>query len=136
MSQSIDHGNAKNSAPYVIILLAVHNGAQNLAEQLGSIAAQEHGNWSILAADYHSSDGSRAILDDFTAQGHPLRCLQGPGQGSAGDFLHLIRQSEAGPRGDWLAFSDQDDVWLPDRLGRGLAALREIDGTALYCSRT
>ena len=43
---------------------------------------------------------------------------------------------ELTPRGTWMAFSDQDDVWLPDRLARGVAALGGHSGPALYCSRT
>ena len=40
--------------------------------------------------------------------------------------------------GSWLAFSDQDDIWLPDRLSRGITTLANLpdDRPALYCSRT
>lgn len=122
----------------VAILLAVYNGGTYLREQLDSIAAQTHPDWHLIASDDGSCDDSREILADF-ARHHPLTCLDGPGQGGAANFMSLIRRAadHVAP-GHWLAFCDQDDVWLRDRLSRGIAALGAMDGTrpALYCSRT
>lgn len=112
----------------VVILLAVFNGADPLPAQLDSIAGQTHRSWCVLASDDRSVDGSRTVLADFAAQGHALTCLDGPGQGgAAGNFMSLIRRARdhAAP-GDWIAFCDQDDVWLPDRLARGRTALRAV----------
>jgi glycosyltransferase involved in cell wall biosynthesis len=123
---------------HVCILLAVLDGAATLPEQLDSLAAQTHRNWQILASDDGSRDDSAAILKGF-ARHHPLVRMAGPGRGCAANFLSLIRRM--GPHAtedSWLAFCDQDDVWLPERLSRGIAALSEgpADQPALYCSRT
>lgn len=127
-----------SGAPNVAILLAAYNGGAHLAEQLYSIAAQTHRNWVILASDDGSLDNSRSQLERF-AQRHPLILVDGPRRGSAENFLFLIRQRAVLlPDIRWLAFSDQDDIWLPGKIERGLAALSALseDRPALYCSRT
>lgn len=127
------------AAPQVAILMAVWNGAAHLDEQLQSFADQSHTNWVLLAGDDGSTDASPAILARF-GQAYPVTCLDGPHAGdSAPHFMHLIRASATlAPDARWLAFSDQDDVWLPDKLTRAVAALQKTDPAtpALYCSRT
>lgn len=125
--------------PHVAVLMAVYNGARTLPAQLESLAAQDHANWSVLASDDGSADDSRAVLADFAARDARVRPLRGPGQGACANFMSLLRQADtAWPADSWLAFCDQDDVWLPDRLSRGMAALTALpeDRPALYCSRT
>ncbi len=120
----------------VTILLGLYNGASFLADQLDSIAAQTHANWALIASDDGSTDRTRAILHDFAAR-HPLHtvvCCDGPGQGFARNYLSMLRGLSAAP--GWVAFADQDDVWFPDRLSRGLVALAEVAGPAVFCSRT
>jgi len=121
----------------VTVLMAVYNGAAYLREQLDSLAAQTHADWQLIVSDDGSLDGSARILADF-AEAHPRSVLrQGPGQGGTANFMSLIGAMDTiTPRGTWMAFSDQDDVWLPERLARGVAALRGHSVPALYCTRT
>jgi len=123
---------------HVGILMAVLNGNRRLAEQLDSIAGQDHENWHLITSDDGSGDNSKHQLEKF-AKKHPVTNLDGPRRGAAQNFMSLIR---AAPKilkdGAWIAFADQDDVWLKDRLSRGLAALAKENSNvpALYCSRT
>lgn len=129
-----------HTEPHVVILMATYNGAECLREQLDSFARQSHRNWSLLVGDDGSRDATREILATFAAEGHRVQVIDGPGRGAAANFMALVRAArELAPEGAWLAFSDQDDVWLPDRLARGVAALRRADPKnhiGLYCSRT
>ena len=137
-----DSGNplpASDVLPRVAILMAVCNGQAYLQEQLNSIAVQTHGKWKILASDDGSDDTSRDILDGFAAAGHPLRRLSGPQQGPAANFLYLINSfADLACDDDVMAFCDQDDVWMPERLAHGLRALTQLDPDkpALFCSRS
>ena len=125
-------------ADSVTILLGTYNGASHLAQQLESIAAQSFANWRILASDDASIDATPDILHGF-AQSHPLTCLTGPGQGHVGNFMHLLMALPKGPQSDTtaVAFSDQDDIWFPEKLEVALDALATVpaDQPALYCSR-
>lgn len=111
------------SLPHVRILLCTHNGREWLHAQLESYLAQSHDNWSLWVSDDGSTDSTRAIIADFAAR-HPgkvARLLQGPRMGSAANFLSLLCHPDL-PLGP-VALSDQDDVWLPDRLSTALVAL-------------
>lgn len=114
-------------APAVLILMATRNGARWLPGQLDSIAAQEMGDWALVASDDGSTDATRAILADFAAR-HPgrVRVVDGPGQGAAANFLTALCRDDLplGP-GTHVALSDQDDIWLPHKLSRALAVLAD-----------
>lgn len=130
---------SRPSQPHITILMATFNGAHALSRQLDSIAAQTHANWSLLVSDDGSLDTTRQILKTHAAtwneDGKQLLSVSGPRQGSAQNFLHLIRQAKQ-TGADWIAFADQDDVWLPEKLARAADSLASATGPALYCSRT
>ncbi len=122
----------------VAILLSTRNGAAFLQAQLDSILAQSCGTWTIYWRDDGSTDGTPGLMRAFAGTVGPERCVEidsHPGRlGIAGSFLTLLR---AAPSDRIVAFADQDDVWLPDKLLRGIAALAgvETDRPALYCAR-
>ncbi len=121
----------------VTILMGVYNGAAHLDEQLTSFTAQTAPHWRLIAGDDGSTDASRDILARFAARRAPgqVQVVDGPGRGrSAPNYLALLRHLPEAP--GHVAFSDQDDIWLPDRLERGLAALEGIEGPALHAGRT
>jgi glycosyltransferase involved in cell wall biosynthesis len=121
---------------HVAILLATHNGARFIDEQLASIAAQSHRNWSLWVGDDESTD---ATIDRIMAfrRAHPDRTMhlrRGPGRGVTANFLSLICNQKV--TADYIAFCDQDDVWLPGKLARALDMIGTCEGPALYGART
>jgi glycosyltransferase involved in cell wall biosynthesis len=112
--------------PRVTVLMAVRDGAAHLEAQLHSIAAQRGVDWRLVASDDGSGDDSPAILARFAAA-HPgrVRLMQGPRQGTTANFLALL--AATGADDGWLAFSDQDDIWLPDKLARATAAMKAAE---------
>lgn len=121
--------------PPITIALASYNGARFIREQLDSFAAQSVTNWHLIVSDDGSTDGTHRIVQDFARSRPPgqVRLIEGPRQGSTRNFLHLAQQADC--KG-WLAFSDQDDVWHPDRLARGVEFLSHQRGAAIYAGRT
>lgn len=121
------------AARRITILLCTYNGVAHLADQLGSYLAQEHEAWDLWVSDDGSSDGTLALLEDFRAAQagcHEVRILRGPGRGSTANYLSLLTHPELPPGP--VAFSDQDDVWLPEKLSRAVAALSEGPEVMLY----
>jgi len=82
-----------------------------------------------------------AIVAEFAQRVGKGRCSHAPEDGqlrSTGSFLTLLHTALRDDA-DYFAFSDQDDVWLPDKLAHAVAALGEVaaDRPALYfCDRT
>ena len=114
--------------PGVAILLSTFNGEQYLAEQLASFTAQTHANWQLYWRDDGSSDGTDRQVDIFAASEGAGRCINHPEGGhmrATGSFLALLRLALTGPA-RFFAFSDQDDVWLPEKLSHGVAALTDL----------
>ena len=124
--------------PPVAVLLSTFNGETYLAAQLQSLVGQTHGNWTLHWRDDGSTDGTEPILREFAAGPGAGRCVPCPGGerlNVVGSFLTLLRQAVSGPAMAF-AFSDQDDIWLPEKLARGVAALAAIPDhvPALYCA--
>lgn len=120
-------GQATSRPPPVVILLATYQGERFLAAQLDSILAQSCRDWRLVVSDDGSTDATREILRRFAAA-HPDRDIElrdGPRQGGTRNFLSLL---DAVAPGEAVAWCDQDDLWLPDRLARGLAALAAARG--------
>lgn len=117
----------------ILILLATRNGAHFLPQQLDSYSAQVAKNWHLIASDDGSTDDTARVLAQF-AHTYPaqITLLHGPQSGPAANFLSMLRQA---PDADFAAFSDQDDVWLPNKLGRATDLLGKVGGNipAFYC---
>lgn len=107
------------------VLLALCNGAAHLQAQLDSYCAQSLTPVRIWASDDGSTDDTPALFDRFAAQAdrHGLTCARfnGPCRGLTANFFSLL--ARPGPETTYVALSDQDDVWLPDKLARAVAAL-------------
>lgn len=108
----------------VQILMSTYNGAHWIEAQLESFLAQSHLYWQLWVSDDGSSDTTRDILRAFDARnpGKLVAVLEGPGKGSAANFMHLLCH-DALPSGI-VALSDQDDVWHPHKLKRAVSALQ------------
>lgn len=124
--------------PGVTIVMACRNGAAHLPRQLDSLLAQSHADWGLWAGDDGSTDDTRALLRAFSAA-HPdrhVRLLDGPGLGSAANFLHLLCHPDLPPGP--VALCDQDDVWLPGKLARALhrIAAEPVDVPVLYAAES
>ena len=128
----------KVTQPKVAILLCTHYGQRYLDEQLGSFAAQTHATWEVWASDDDSQDNTLAILRIYQKKwpAGRLSVLLGPTEGFVANFLSLACRADIDA--DYYAYSDQDDIWEPNKLARAVKWLESVpDSTpALYCSRT
>jgi hypothetical protein len=121
----------------VAILLSTYNGAPFLHAQLNSFLAQTHENWVLYWRDDGSSDETVEIMRAFAAKIGPARCVEsassGPHMGAARSFLALLSETLGA---EMVAFADQDDVWLPEKLNCALSMLAQVgEAPALYCAR-
>lgn len=110
--------------PQVTVLLATHNGDRWLDEQLDTIFGQEGVDVRIIALDDASTDSTRDLLARRAADDDRLTVLpsSSPAGGAAPNFYRLIRALDVETAG-LVAFADQDDVWMPDKLARHAALI-------------
>lgn len=96
------------------IAMGTYNGARYLREQLKSISAQDYAPKELIVGDDGSTDDTIAILEDFARRSpFPVMITKNRRQlGYGENFLQTASRCTA----DWVAFCDQDDVWLPNKL--------------------
>ncbi len=121
----------------VAILLSTFNGEDFLPAQLNSFLAQTHEHWVLHWRDDGSTDNTIGIMREFAARVGPDRCVEFPSSGLhlgvAASFLTLLRENIGAMA---VAFADQDDVWLPEKLHCALDMLACAgEAPALYCAR-
>ncbi|HEL2459968.1 glycosyltransferase family 2 protein [Streptococcus suis] len=99
----------------VNILMSTYNGQQFLAEQIRSIQEQAYTDWTLFIRDDGSSDNTKEILKDFERQDSRIHLIDSDKSDNLGvikSFHKLVNHDRA----DYYFFSDQDDVWLPNKL--------------------
>jgi len=94
--------------------MATYNGAEFLDEQLASIAAQSRPPTELVVTDDCSADDTAAVVERFAASaGFPVRLRRNETNlGFGGNFMKAARLSG----GDVIAWSDQDDFWMAEKL--------------------
>ncbi|MBO5548290.1 MAG: glycosyltransferase family 2 protein [Prevotella sp.] len=117
----------------VVVLMSTYNGEKYLREQIDSILTQKGIDVQLIVRDDGSKDGTVSILKEYQQKG-ALWYYTGENLGPKYSFLHLLREA---PPCDFYAFSDQDDVWLSEKLYHGIGLLQDDDDSpALYFSQT
>ena len=104
--------------PLVSVIMPVYNSADTLGASVRSVLAQTHTEVELLATDDGSSDDSMEQLAEFARQDERVRPEAAPERGGAARARNL---AIARARGDYVAFLDSDDLWLPAKLEQQLA---------------
>ena len=107
--------------PLVSINLCCYNSERYLRETLQSIASQTCKDWELVIVNDGSTDRTEAIILEFRDRGYRVVYHYQENRGIAVSRNKAIELS----RGDYIAFIDHDDVWMPDLLARQLAAFDE-----------
>ncbi len=105
------------------VLLSSYNGEKYIREQIESILGQTYGDVTLYVRDDGSTDGTIDILREYEGQGR-LILEQGTNVGFIDSFLWLVENCGGA---DYYAFSDQDDVWLPNKLAMAVEKLQEAE---------
>lgn len=100
----------------VLVLMAAHNGLPFIRAQLDSVLDQAGVAVEVRVSDDNSTDGTAAYLATVAQADRRLSLETRPAAvGYPQAFFDLIAQTEPAPD-QWVAFCDQDDVWVADKL--------------------
>jgi glycosyltransferase involved in cell wall biosynthesis len=117
--------------PLVSVITIFLDEERFLVEAVESVLRQTYPRWELLLCDDGSTDGSPAIARGF-AETYPdrIRYLTHPGRENRG--MSATRNlGLAHCRGEMAGFLDADDVWLPEKLEREVAALERNPAAAM-----
>ena len=108
----IGHGSALPDAiPSVSVVVPTYNRAALLGRAVKSVLAQTFKDYELIVVDDGSTDDTQEVLREFTDQ--RIRTLRSDvNQGAPRARNRGIQAA----RGEWVAFLDSDDEWLPKRL--------------------
>lgn len=107
------------------ILLAAYNGEKYIGRQIQSILDQTYQKFRIIVRDDGSKDKTLDIIQEFI-QKNPSKIIltsSGSNLGAIGNFSALMAHSQA----NYIMFSDQDDVWLEDKVAKTFSKMKEME---------
>src|SRR5260221_6307510 len=98
----------------ISIIMPAYNVGKFISQTIDSVLSQTYENWELLIVDDESSDNTSAIAKAYQLKDNRIRYFwqKNGKQGKARN--KAIRES----LGNYLAFMDADDIWLPDKLTR------------------
>lgn len=97
----------------ISIVLATYNGEKYLSQQLDSILTQTFSDFELIICDDCSKDGTISIIESYAKKDYRVKLYKNElNLGFKNNFLKGLSLCT----GDYVAFCDQDDVWLPNHL--------------------
>lgn len=109
----------------VAVLLSSYNGEEFIAEQIDSILEQKDVRVTLFVRDDGSKDGTMNVLTEYEKQGK-IVLIKGSNVGPSKSFFSLLETISGF---DWYAFSDQDDVWAPNKIINAVKFLQKQDNS-------
>jgi len=107
--------------PLISVIIPIYNAQNYLEETILSVLGQSYENFELLLINHHSTDGSVNIIDKYVQIDNRIKIVN----------LNINKGGPAYPRneglkiakGEYIAFLDSDDVWLPEKLEKQLSIL-------------
>ena len=98
------------------VLISAYNGSCYIVEQLDSIFAQTYQDFKVYIRDDGSTDDTGKVISEYIKRNdlqERIVFVAGENIGFCRSFFALLTMAK---EGDYWAFCDQDDIWLPDKL--------------------
>ena len=108
----------------VSVIVPAYNCEKFIGETIDSVLAQTYKNWEMIIVDDCSSDHTRDIVLEFASQDSRIKYyfLQ---ENSGAAVARNTAMERA--KGEYMAFLDSDDIWLPEKLEKQLSFMKEND---------
>jgi len=130
--------NKKNYENYVSVIVCFLDAKSFIQEAIESIFAQTYNNWGLLLIDDGSTDGSTEIAHQYAEQ-YPQKVIYIDHDNHKNLGLPVSRNLGINKSdGEYIAFLDADDVWLPQKLEQQIAIMNAypeiamVYGPAIY----
>ncbi len=111
-----------NNEVLVSVIMPAYNCERFIAEAINSVVAQTYSNWELLVLDDGSKDETLKIINEFSQRDSRIRSL--PNDKNLGVSATRNRGIELAT-GEWIAFLDSDDMWLPEKLEKQFEVVKK-----------
>jgi len=100
---------------FISVITPVHNSSDYIADTINSVINQTYQNWEMILVDDFSADNSVEIIQAYQEKSNKIKLIQSDTNVGAAEARNIaLRQA----KGDYIAFLDSDDMWLPNKLER------------------
>src|SRR5579862_254532 len=123
---------ATSYRPLVSVVIPTYNRSQQTIAAIESVLAQTYPYFETIVVDDGSTDGSGEVIQRFISQranGHQMRFLSQPNQGQSSARNTGIAKAQ----GEYIAFLDSDDVWIPEKLEWQVRAFEQLKNKCGVC---
>src|ERR1700744_3577317 len=96
--------------PLISVALCTYNGEKYIKEQLDSIINQTYTCIEVIIVDDGSTDSTYDIISDYALRDNRIKCFKN--ETNLG-FNKNFEKAVSLTSGEYIAISDQDDIWLP-----------------------
>lgn len=120
-----------NENPLVSIVTPLFEAEKYIAETIASVQDQSYPNWELIIVDDFSTDASVKIVESFATQDHRIILLKN--EANEGAAVCRNRATELA-KGEYIAFLDSDDLWLPNKLEKQLKFMQEKNSDVSFTS--
>lgn len=119
-----------NDLPLVSCIMIFLNAEKFIQEAIESVLAQTYSNWELILVDDGSTDHSTAIALQYVQQDSRMRYVEHENHQNRGTSTSRnlgINRAQ----GQYIAFLDADDVWLPHKLEQQVAIMKALPEAAM-----
>lgn len=106
----------------VSVITPTYNCAGFIGETIESVLAQTYTNWEMIIVDDHSTDNTEEIVRKYDDPRIKYKRMN-ENSGAAVARTEAMKLA----KGQYMAFCDSDDLWMPDKLERQIAFMKKKD---------
>ena len=118
------------SEKLVSIIMPTYNCANFIARTLDSVQEQTYQNWELIIVDDRSTDNTKEVVDKYIKNDARIKYhLLEVNSGAAIARTTAMKLAN----GNYMAFLDSDDIWMPEKLERQIMWMEE-HGYAFSCT--
>jgi teichuronic acid biosynthesis glycosyltransferase TuaG len=114
--------------PKVSIIMPAYNAEKYIAASIESVLAQTYQNWELLIVNDGSTDGTQMLIDEYIRKDNRIKFFYQQ-NGKQGKARNLAISNSIG---EYLAFLDSDDLWLPEKLTIQLNQISHLNADLIF----
>lgn len=115
----------------VSIITTLYNSGDYISKTIESVLSQTYSNWEMLITDDCSKDNGPDIVESYAAKDPRIRLFRLEKNSGPGVARNSSIQNASG---QYIAFLDSDDTWMPDKLEKQLSLMKKTGCGMVYSS--